>query len=102
MKLLYFFCILTFIINVYSSWYNSGNEELAALIFSSADSNGNILTNNDGSHYIFKLTNDDNNSKKGGIVEIIPGLNAINNKYIKIIEDTKDETEKEELKIKKK
>jgi len=97
MKLLYFFYFLTFILNVYSSWYNSGLEEFSALISSSSDKNGNILKNEDGTNYEFNLSNDDNNPEYGGIVDIIPGLYAIKNKYMKMIEETNDESEKEKL-----
>jgi len=97
MLLLYFFYFLTFILKVYSSWYNSGPEELSALISSSCDQNGNIIKNGDGSYYVFNLSNDDNNPEYGGIVEIIPGLNVIKNKYMKMIEETNDESEKQEL-----
>jgi len=79
----------------FSSWYISGLEEFNALIFSSSDKNGIRLKNEDGSNFEFNLSNDGDIEYRG-IVDIIPRLNVIKNKYMKIKEETNDESEKEE------
>jgi len=99
MNLLYFYCSYIFILDVYCSLYNDGSENYGALVKSSSDNQGNMVKNEDGTNFYFNLfeNEDDKNSEYGAVIEIIPGLNNIKQKYIKMIEGVEDDNVKEDL-----
>lgn len=90
MKILFILCIFSSIINVYCSLYNTGVEEIAALILSASTNDKKIKRSVDGSEIKVNISDVKGVVKLTSIINIIPGLRKIKNKYEMKINDYPD------------
>ncbi|OUM58767.1 hypothetical protein PIROE2DRAFT_15871, partial [Piromyces sp. E2] len=81
--------------------YNTGVEEIAALILSASTNDGKIKRNSDGSEIKINISVVGEDAEDASIIDIIPGLRRIKNKYEMRIADNPDISDKlkEQMKI---
>eukprot|EP00833_Pecoramyces_ruminatium_P015577 jgi/Orpsp1_1/1189609/evm.model.d7180000073219.1 len=106
MKVLFIFCVFLNILKAYCSLYNTRVEKIAALILAASNENNKIKRKEDNSEIKVNISDIGNEEELASIMDIIPSLRRIKNKYNKEIKETKDNNRKkkyileEQMKIK--